>query len=78
MNGGSSRSRSQRVSDLLNGGGINGTNVLRGVGLSGQTVFDDQAVDTLDGGASTDWFFRHTGGHADILKNSTGDRIDSV
>jgi Ca2+-binding RTX toxin-like protein len=74
----SGNSRTSRINSLINGGGINGTYVLRGKGLSGQTVFDDAAVDTLDGGADADWFFRHTGSNADILKNSSGDRIDSV
>lgn len=70
--------RSTRISDIENGGGKNGAYVLRAKGLSNQTVFDDGSVDTLDGGADADWFFRHTGSNADILKNSTGDFIQSV
>jgi hypothetical protein len=43
----------QRINDLLNGGGLNGSIVL----VNGSTVLDDNAIDTLTGGAGMDWFF---------------------
>ncbi|SPP66892.1 hypothetical protein NITLEN_90147 [Nitrospira lenta] len=43
---------SQRVSHLLNGGGLNGTFT-----LNVTTVFDDAVGDNLSGNAGTDWFF---------------------
>jgi hypothetical protein len=48
---------SQRISDLKNGGGYNGTNKL----IWGTTVQDDAAADTLTGGAGLDWFFANRG-----------------
>jgi Ca2+-binding RTX toxin-like protein len=42
----------QRVSDLRNGGGLNGTNTL----VYGTTVLG-QGEDPLTGGAGMDWFF---------------------
>ena len=46
---------SQRVSNLLNGGGLNGTTK-----LNATTVFDDAIGDNLTGGTGTDWFFAKT------------------
>ncbi len=43
---------SQRVSDLMNGGGLNGT-----FKLNEETVFGDLAKDILTGGSGKDWFF---------------------
>lgn len=45
----------QRVSNLLNGGGLNGT-----TRLNATTVFDDAIGDNLTGNAGTDWFFGKT------------------
>jgi uncharacterized delta-60 repeat protein len=59
----SSRTYPQRVDNLRNGTGANGT--VRLVGLSGgtaQTVFDDGAVDKLTGDLATDWFFANVDG----------------
>jgi uncharacterized delta-60 repeat protein len=59
----SSRTYPQRVDNLRNGGGANGT--VRLVGLSGgtaQTIFDDGAQDKLTGDLSTDWFFANVDG----------------
>jgi hypothetical protein len=47
----------QRIADLKNGGGSNGTNKL----ILGATVHDDSAADTLTGGAGLDWFFANLG-----------------
>ena len=41
-----------RIGNLQNGGGLNGTATLK----LGMTVFDDDARDTLYGGSSSDWF----------------------
>lgn len=49
------RTYSQRVSHLLNGGGLNGT-----TRLNATTVFDDAVGDNLTGNAGTDWFFGKT------------------
>ena len=46
------RSYAQRVSNLTNGGGLNGN-----VTLNARTVFDDGAADLLTGSAGLDWFF---------------------
>lgn len=46
---------SQRVSNLLNGGGLNGATK-----LNATTVFDDAIGDNLTGGTGTDWFFAKT------------------
>jgi uncharacterized repeat protein (TIGR03803 family) len=46
-----------RVSDLRNGGGLNGTHKL----VWGSTVNDDNAADSLTGGAGLDWFFANLG-----------------
>lgn len=49
-----------RVSNLRNGSGLNGSNVLRvasDTGAGPTTVFDDDAVDNLRGQAGIDWFF---------------------
>jgi hypothetical protein len=46
------RTYTQRVTDLVNGGGLNGS-----VLLNDQTVHDDGACDRLTGSAGRDWFF---------------------
>ena len=57
----SGASNATRISDIRNGGGLNGTFVLK-VG-AGATIFDDSAKDTYIGGSNRDWFFRrNTGG----------------
>ena len=53
----SANSYSQRVNNILNGGGLNGTNRL----YSGTIQNDSGAVDNLTGGADLDWFFQSTG-----------------
>jgi Ca2+-binding RTX toxin-like protein len=47
----------QRIADLKNGGGLNGTNKL----IWGSTVLDNDAAATLAGGAGLDWFFANLG-----------------
>jgi Ca2+-binding RTX toxin-like protein len=54
-----------RVSNLKNGGGLNGSNKLV-LGAAG-TVHDDAAPDTLTGGAGLDWFFANTSEITDLL-----------
>jgi uncharacterized delta-60 repeat protein len=59
----STRTYPQRVDNLRNGLGANGS--VRLVGLSGgtaQTVFDDGAQDKLTGDLGTDWFFANVDG----------------
>ena len=46
------RTRAQRIADLQNGGGLNGSLV-----LNGTTVFDDGVLDELMGMSSCDWYF---------------------
>ena len=61
----------QRVNDLLNGGGLNGSYV-----LNSTTVHDDAAVDYLYGGSGQDWFLYHPSApSADVLKNKKGNEI---
>jgi len=48
----------QRITDLRNGGGFNGTNKL----ILGSTVVDDDGASTLTGGGGLDWFFAHLTG----------------
>jgi Ca2+-binding RTX toxin-like protein len=47
----------QRIADLRNGGGLNGTSKL----IRGTTVLDDDGSDTLTGGPGLDWFFANLG-----------------
>jgi Ca2+-binding RTX toxin-like protein len=47
----------QRIGDLKNGGGLNGSNKL----IRGTKVHDDVATDTLTGGTGLDWFFANLG-----------------
>jgi Peptidase M10 serralysin C terminal len=47
----------QRIADLRNGGGLNGTTKL----IWGATVQDDDGSDTLTGGPGLDWFFANLG-----------------
>jgi Ca2+-binding RTX toxin-like protein len=47
-----------RVNNLRNGGGLNGSNVLEDAAVAGQNVFvDDGVADILTGGTDKDWFF---------------------
>jgi VCBS repeat-containing protein len=50
-------SYSQRVSDLMNGGGLNGS-----FQLNEETVFGGAAKDILTGGSGKDWFFANSCG----------------
>jgi hypothetical protein len=52
------RTYAQRVADLKNGGGLNGTNRL----VWGTTVLDDGAADMLTGAAGLDWYFANIAG----------------
>jgi Ca2+-binding RTX toxin-like protein len=67
----------QRVDHLTGApGGLNGPFYLEGAG-PGQTVFDDQAADTLTGGSGSDLFFaRLCGTDGDTLTDlHTGERV---
>lgn len=48
----SDRTHAERVSNLANGGGLNGN-----ITLNARTVIDDDAYDVLTGSAGMDWFF---------------------
>lgn len=62
---------SQRVSNLLNGGGLNGTTK-----LNATTVFDDAVGDNLTGNAGTDWFFaKQTAPNQDNVTFVTGETV---
>lgn len=62
---------SQRVSNLLNGGGLNGTTK-----LNATTVFDDTVGDNLNGNAGTDWFFaKRTAPNVDNVTPATGETV---
>jgi hypothetical protein len=67
---------SQRIADLKNGGGFNGTNKL----IWGTTVLDNDVASTkLTGGAGLDWFFANLGpgGLLDHITNRTnGEQVD--
>ena len=61
-----------RVSNIRNGGGLNGTNVLKtGVGA---TVFDDGDQDEIHGASGPNWiFFHNTGADQDKITGNTND-----
>src|SRR5262249_41759267 len=59
----SGNSYSTRVSNLKNGGGLNGSNKPN----PGTPLHDDAAPDTLKGGAGLDWFFANPGEITDLL-----------
>jgi hypothetical protein len=61
---------SQRVSNLKNGGGLNGTNVL----IFGTTVKDDGGTDTLTGGPGMNWFFK--GANDTITNLKSGEQVN--
>ncbi|MCI0684641.1 MAG: CSLREA domain-containing protein [Gemmataceae bacterium] len=67
------RSYQQRIEHLQNGGGLNGSVVLK-VNGPGATVFDDGAVDRLTGSAGRDWFFANL--DCGVLDVITDDRDD--
>ncbi len=73
--GDASKSNADRVFNLRNGGGLNGSNVLVG----GSTVFNDNVVDLYTGGSGRDWFFRRVAGNVlqrdTILDNSSGEEL---
>jgi hypothetical protein len=66
----------QRIADLKNGGGFNGTNKL----IWGSTVLDNDAASAkLTGGAGLDWFFANLGpgGLLDhIINRTNGEQVD--
>jgi hypothetical protein len=62
------------VNKLMNGGGLNGSYV-----LNGTTVFDDNAVDGLYGGAGLDWFFAHQGRNNDqVIGRTSGEVVTGI
>ena len=65
----------QRVSAIMNGGGLNGSFVLNtDPTLRPVTVFDDGAADVLTGGGGLDWFFAHM--KQDVINNRrAGDMV---
>jgi Ca2+-binding RTX toxin-like protein len=69
----SAKSYDIRVNNLLNGGGLNGTNRL----YSGTVQNDSGAADNLTGGADLDWFFQSVG---DVLTdlNNGGSELKTV
>ncbi len=71
----SSSSYTTRIAKLRYGGGLNGSYV-----LNSTTVFNDNAIDVLYGGAGLDWFLAHTSGtHKDKIIGSTrGEVITSI
>jgi Ca2+-binding RTX toxin-like protein len=68
----------QRVHDIMNGGGRNGSYVLNTDPTLGPvSVFDDGAVGILNGGGALDWFFAHK--KHDVINNSKpGDKTTLV
>jgi uncharacterized delta-60 repeat protein len=65
----------QRVNNLQNGTGLNGAVVL----LEDQTVFDDNARDTLTGGSGSDWFLIHlNSSNLDIITDLNGAELMAV
>jgi len=75
----STSTNATRIDHLRNGGGFNGTALLK-TG-TGATVFDDAATDLLTGGASRDWFFlRNSGGqNKDRITDSfTGEEVTPI
>ena len=68
----------QRLNDIMNGGGLNGSFVLNADPTLGPvTVFDDGAADVLNAGGTLDWFFIHK---KDDLINGrlAGDKVTLV
>ena len=56
-------------------GGLNGSYL-----LNGTTVFDDNTVDVLYGGAGVDWYFAHQKGkHRDkVIGQTSGEVITDI
>jgi len=63
---------STRISNLLNGGGANGSTRLITSGGS-KNVFNDNLVDSLKGGDGRDWFVRSTSTANDVLTDRKAD-----
>jgi uncharacterized delta-60 repeat protein len=76
--GNTAHPNAQRINFIRNGGGLNGSFVLR-TG-TGATVFDDAAADSLTGGAARDWFFyKATNPNKDsILDSFTGEEVNTL
>lgn len=76
----SGKSIAGRINALRNGGGLNGPVVLRGSNAgAGQTVFDDAAIDRINGNGAKDWLFvRQTGSNADVLLGGGGGQTIEV
>jgi hypothetical protein len=70
----SADSYSTRISDIKNGGGLNGSNKL----VWGTTVKDDGSANTLTGGIDVvDWFFANqAAGHDTIVNYQPGEQIN--
>jgi hypothetical protein len=66
----SADSFSQRVADIKNGVGPNGSDRL----VLGSTVHDDGAANTLAGGGGPNWFFK--GAHDTITDLKPGDQVN--
>jgi hypothetical protein len=66
----SANSYATRISHILSGGGLNGSNKL----VFGTTVHDDGNSSTLTGNTGSDWFFK--GAHDTITDKATGERVN--
>jgi hypothetical protein len=67
------RTYTQRIMDLKNGGGLNGTNRLL---LNSTVKGDGGAADTLTGGQGLDWFFQFAGDTITDLGNGGPEQIN--
>jgi hypothetical protein len=63
----------KNVAHILNGGGLNGSNV-----FNNTTVFDDAAVDSLFGGNGQDWFLLHGSGPNADVSDATGSETKTL
>ena len=73
----SSHSHATRIHNIQTGtsGGLNDPFFLRATG-TGKTVIDDQAVDSLNGGSGSDWFFKRNTGIKDIVQDAaSGEQV---
>jgi hypothetical protein len=71
----SADSYSTRISRLMKGGGQNGSYV-----LNSSTVFDDNTIDALYGGAGLDWFLAHKKGRRSdqVINRTSGEVVTSI